>query len=58
MYNYKKLDNNDTINPSNLTLVRKFEGSSDEIGFAIIHISMNAYSGDLVKFQSGIVKSI
>ncbi len=40
VYNYKKLNPYGTLDASNLTLIRKLEGSYDEIGFIIVHIAM------------------
>jgi indoleamine 2,3-dioxygenase len=40
VYNYKKINPNGNLDADNVTLIRRLEGSEDEIGFVAVHIAM------------------
>jgi len=46
--NYVKKDNSGTLDWKNLDMACKFIGSSDEVGFIMLHVYINELSGQLV----------
>ena len=55
LMNYKKKDPNGGLVFENLELIRTFEGSEHEAGFILVHVTMDAHTGRLVKAAGDII---
>ncbi|OZJ03285.1 hypothetical protein BZG36_03738 [Bifiguratus adelaidae] len=57
LYNYKRIDPTKGLTYDNLALIRAFAGSESEKGFILNHVTMVAFSGDLIKHTQSILSS-
>ncbi|CAO3681297.1 unnamed protein product [Umbelopsis vinacea] len=55
LYNWKRINPTGGLGYDNLDIVRGFAGSPSESGFILNHVTMVAYSGDLVKHAIGVL---
>ncbi|CAO3686796.1 unnamed protein product [Umbelopsis ramanniana] len=58
LYNWKRLNPTAGLSYDNLDIVRGFAGSASEAGFILNHVTMVAYSGDLVKYSLAIMDAV
>ncbi|CAG8623988.1 19643_t:CDS:10, partial [Cetraspora pellucida] len=58
LYNYQRVDPSLPITYPNLNLVRAFAGTPSEHGFILVHVSMVAYSGNLVRWTMETLNSV
>mmetsp|Transcript_37877 Transcript_37877/g.33894 ORF Transcript_37877/g.33894 Transcript_37877/m.33894 type:complete len:165 (-) Transcript_37877:985-1479(-) len=58
LYNYKRIDKNGPLVYENLELIRAFEGGRSEHGFITTHVTMDAYTGQLVGCVDSVLKAV
>jgi len=58
LYNWKRKDPQGPIEAENVEIIRKFEGGKSEEGFIVTHVTMDAFTGELVGCVDKVLKAV